>query len=177
VAHVIILLTNIPLGVVFWTLFKGVNKGVALMVVFFTLVGTSIEAGNLMNQFMPLLLTSKQFISDFSKEQSEALAFMFHRLQNTGVNIAFIFFGFYGMCVGYLIARSAFLPRIIGLLMAFGGMCYVFNSIAAFLSPKFAVQLFPYIQIPSGLSELIYCLWLLIAGVNQKRFTPSEVTL
>ena len=171
VAHLVTLLTNFPLSVIFWKLFNHVNKAITLLIVFFTLVGTAVETCNLLNQFMPLvILHGKQFMSDFTPGQLASLAFMFHRLQNYGVNIAFVFFGFYGICVGYLIIRSTFLPKTIGVLMAVGGTCYVFNSCASFLFPKFAIQLFPYIQIPSGLAELIFCLWLLIMGINVSKW-------
>jgi hypothetical protein len=174
-AHVVILLTNIPLGVIFYRIFKPVNKFVTLLVIFFTLVGTAVETCNLLTQFVPLILTNAQFTVDFTKEQLASLAFMFHRLQNAGVNLAFAFFGFYGICIGYLIAKSAFLPKIIGALMAIGGTCYVFNSFASFLSPPFATQLFPYIQVPSGLAELTLCLWFLIAGLNVRRWQDKNM--
>src|SRR6516162_2853162 len=56
VAHVIILLCNVLLALFFYDLFKVVNRRLALLVVFFTLVGTAIESANLLNQFAPLIL-------------------------------------------------------------------------------------------------------------------------
>jgi hypothetical protein len=170
VAHLIILLTNFPLAVIFWKLFKPVNKVAAQLVVFFTLVGTAVEICNLLNQFLPLVINSKQFTGEFTTGQAASLAFVFHRLNSIGVNMAFFFFGFYGICMGYLVIKSTFLPRTIGALMIVGGTCYIFNSLATFLSPKFATQLFPYILMPSGLAELILCLWLLIVGLNANKW-------
>jgi Domain of unknown function (DUF4386) len=169
VTHIIILLTNIPLAVVFYRLFKVVDRTSTLIVVFFTLVGTSIEAVNLLNQFAPLTFLNGD-IKGFSADQLNSLTYGLSRLQSTGVNLALIFFGCYGITVGYLIFKSGFLPRIIGIMMAVGGCCYIFNSFANFIEPEFASNLFPYILVPSGLSELSFCLWLLIVGVNAKKW-------
>src|SRR3982074_1074503 len=76
VAHILITLTNIPLAVIFYALFKVVNRRLALLVVFFTLVGTAIESANLLNQFAPLiLLNGAQYSSALTTEQLQALAY------------------------------------------------------------------------------------------------------
>lgn len=170
-AHIIILLTNIPLAVIFYYLFKVVNVKVSLLVVFFTLVGTAIEATNLLNQFVPLtLLNGEHFQSVFNPEQLQSLAYMHIRMQASGFNIALVFFGFYCLSIGYLVFRSTFLPRIVGAFLVIGGLCYLFNSFAVFLAPEFAAGLSPYIQIPSGLAELTLCLWLLVAGLDAAKW-------
>ncbi|TMF16638.1 MAG: DUF4386 family protein, partial [Chloroflexi bacterium] len=62
--------------------------------------------------------------------------------------------------------RSTFLPRVIGVLLAIGALCYLTYSFASFISPGFAAHLVPYIQLPSLVGEGSFCLWLLIVGVN-----------
>lgn len=163
--HILILLTNIPLAVIFYHLFKKVNLKATLLVVFFTLVGTTIEAANLFNQFAPLVLLHGS--GNLSAEHMQALSYSFLRLQTIGFNLALVFFGCYGWSIGYLIYKSTFLPRTIGVFMAIGGSCYLVNSFADFMNPHFAAGLSPFIQIPSGLAELTFCLWLLIKGVNE----------
>jgi hypothetical protein len=171
VAHIIILLTNIPLAVIFYNLFKVVNRKASLLVVFFTLVGTAIEAVNLLNQFAPLIfLRSTHYQGVFSAEQLQSFAYMSFQFQAIGINLALIFFGFYCISIGYLIFKSTFLPRIVGILMSIGGLSYLLNSFANFLAPEFAAGLVPYIQIPSGLAELTLCLWFLIKGIDVTRW-------
>lgn len=172
--HVLIALTNIPLAVVFYRLFTPVSKGVTLLVVFFTLTGTAIEAATLVHQFIPLLLLKGDYLTAFSPAQLQAQAYTFLRTGSIGFAIALVFFGCYGLCVGYLLFRSTFFPRIIGLLMATGGACYVLNSFANFVAPAFARNLFPYILLPSGAAELSFCLWLLVKGVNGKKWTERQ---
>ena len=68
--------------------------------------------------------------------------------------------------IGYLIFRSTFLPRILGVLMAVAGVCYLINSFAIFLAPPLADRLFPYILVPCFVGELALALWLTVIGVN-----------
>jgi hypothetical protein len=76
-----------------------------------------------------------------------------------------VFFGFYCLLIGYLIFRSTFLPRILGALMAFGGLGWL-----TFLSPPLANYLSPYNLAPGILGEGVLTLWLLVIGVNEQRW-------
>lgn len=169
VSHIIILLTNIPLAVVFYALFKTVSNKITQLVVFFTLTGTAIEAVSQLCYVAPLVFLKGQYLKVFAQEQLQAQSYACFQLQAVGFNIALVFFGCYGVAIGYLIFRSALLPRIIGLFMMIGGTCYIVNSFANFIAPVFAKSLVPYILIPSGLAELSFCLWLLAKGVNPVR--------
>jgi hypothetical protein len=91
------------------------------------------------------------------------------KLSAEGLNICMVFFGFYCILIGYLIIRSTFLPRIIGLLLVIAGLCYLTNSFAIFIAPAFAAHLYPYILIPAG-AELVLAFWLLVMGVNVQRW-------
>jgi hypothetical protein len=71
------------------------------------------------------------------------------------------FFGVYCLLIGYLIFRSTFLPRTLGVLMAFAGVGWL-----TFLSPPLAKSLYPYNLAPGILGEGSLTLWLLVVGVN-----------
>jgi len=98
-------------------------------------------------------------------EQLRALALMFLELNTQAVSICLVFFGFYDLLIGYLIFRSAFLPRILGVLMALAGLGWL-----TFLSPPVANYLSPYTLVLGFLSELSLMLWLLVRGVNVQRW-------
>jgi hypothetical protein len=76
-----------------------------------------------------------------------------------------VFFGFYCLLIGYLIFRSTFLPRILGVVMAFGGLGWL-----TFMSPPLAHYLSPYNLAPGILGEGALTLWLLVFGVNEQRW-------
>jgi hypothetical protein len=170
-AGIIILLSNVPLTLIFYDLLKVVNRRAALLMVFFLVVGTAVQAVNLLNHFAPLVfLKGAPYLSVFDVEQLQALAYASLRLQLTGYDIALAFFGFYCLSAGYLIFKATFLPRILGALLALGGLCYVTNSFAGFLFPEFRAGLLPYILLPSGVAELSLSLWLIVKGVNLSRW-------
>jgi len=76
-----------------------------------------------------------------------------------------VFFGCYCLVIGYLILRSTFLPRIVGALMAFGGLGWL-----TFISPALASYLSPYNMAPGVLGESVLTLWLLTVGLNTQRW-------
>src|SRR5271157_3123774 len=104
------------------------------------------------NRGLSLLAASFAFVGlDF-----EAL-----RLQPQGANIAIVFHGFYCILMGYLIFRSSFLPRILGVLMAFAGLGWL-----TYLSNPLVNYLSPYNLASALLAEASVFLWLLVMGVN-----------
>ena len=176
VAHMAILPLNILLAVIFYELFTVVSRRLALLVVFFTLVATADEAANLLNQFAPLnLLNGSPYTSALSAAQLQALAYLPVDMTATSYEIQQVIFAGYLLAAGFLVFRSTFLPRTVGVLLAIAGLSYLFYSFAAFISPGFANHLVPYIQIPSGVGEISFCLWLLIAGVNPRRWNERAI--
>ena len=174
VAHIIIQPCNIALAVIFYDLFKVVNRRISLLVMCFLLVGTAVESAYLLNQFVPLiLLEGGRSVSVLTAEQLQAQVSMPLELLVTGYSLSEVFYVGYLLLTGYLIFRSTFIPRTVGVLLAIGGLCYLIYSFAYFLSPSFAAQLVPYIQLPSGIGELILCLWLLVMGVNVQRWNEQ----
>jgi hypothetical protein len=146
----------------FYDLFKHVNRSLSLLAAFFSLVGCAILAFASLFRIGPLVvLGGGQYLSAFKVEQLRALAFLFLELYGQAVNICFVFFGVYCLLIGYLIFKSAFLPRILGVLMAFAGLGWL-----TFLSPPLANYLSPYIQVLGFLAEGSLMLWLLVMGVN-----------
>jgi hypothetical protein len=79
-----------------------------------------------------------------------------------------VFFGCYCLVIGYLILRSTFLPRILGVLMAFGGLGWL-----TFISPALSNHLSPYNMAPGILGEAALTVWLLAVGVNGRRWSEQ----
>ena len=175
VAHVVILLTNVGLAVVFYDLFKVVSRRLALAVVYFTLLGTAVEGAGLANQFVPLaLMGGGGYSGTLSAAQVQALAYLPLDQLGASYAISSVFFACYGLAIGYLVFRSSFLPRLLGVLLAIGAACYLTYAVSIVLSPEFAAHLVPYIQLPSLVGEGSFSLWLLIAGVNVQRWEQAR---
>jgi hypothetical protein len=151
-------------------LFKPVNRNVSLLAALFSLAGCTCGALSGLFQLAPLaVLKGGPYLIVFSGKQLQALAFLLLKLRGQTSNIAFVFFGLYCLLIGFLIFRSTFLPRTLGVLMAIAGACWLTSSFASFLSPPFATLLSPYIA-AGGLGEAALTLWLLVIGVNGSRW-------
>jgi len=90
------------------------------------------------------------------------------RVQPRGANIAVMFNGFFCILVGCLVFRSSFPPRILGALMALGGLGWL-----TLVSSLLANYLSPYNLAFGLLGEGAVYLWLLVMGVNVQRWTEQ----
>jgi hypothetical protein len=122
----------VAVTLLFYDIFKPVNRGLSLFAASCAFVGLIFEA---------------------------------LRLQPRGLNIAVVFHGFYCLLIGYLIFRSTFLPRILGVLMAFTGLCWL-----TYLSRALVHYLSPYNLACGLLGDVLLFLWLLVRGVNVQRW-------
>lgn len=156
----------ITLTALFYELFRPVNRSLALLAAFFSLVGCAIQAVGYVCYLAPFtLLGDAQYLGVFKLEQLQALALIFLTLRSQAEQIGIVFFGFFDFLIGCLILKSTFLPRILGVLMALAGLGWMI-----FLSPPLADSLAHYI-LPLGFAaEFLLMLWLLAKGVNVQRW-------
>jgi len=153
----------------FYDLFKPVNRGLSLLAAFFSIVGCTLRAVSCLFELAPLaVLGGAKYLTVFNVEQLQALGLTFLKLYAQAFDISFVFFGFYCLLIGYLIFRSTFLPRILGVGMALAGLCWL-----TFLWPPLAHSLSPYILAPGILGEGSLTVWLLAMGVNAQRWNEQ----
>jgi hypothetical protein len=156
----------ITVTVLFYSLFRPVNKTVALLATFFSVVGCAIQAVGSVFQVGPLaVLEGSGYLSVFRADQLQAMALLFIKLNVQATYIYLAFFGMFNLSIGYLILKSIFLPRILGVLMALSGVGWLM-----FLSPSLANSLLAYIEILGIVAEAALMLWLLVKGVNVERW-------
>lgn len=170
VVELFYLVCNVPLALLLYDLFKVVNRTVALLDLGFGLLSTVIEAVSLLGHYAPLLfLSGGHHLSAFTPEQLQAASYVSIQLFESGFAICLVFFGFDCLAMAYLIVRSTFFPRIIGVLLAIEGVFYLMNSLANFLAPAIADRVFSFLA-ASAIAEVLLCLWLLVMGVNEQRW-------
>jgi len=128
----------IAVTLLFYDIFKPVNRRLSLLAASFNFVAVTLEL----------------------------LRFLPH-----GINIGLGFHGFYWILIGCLIFRSAFLPRILGALMAIAGLCWL-----TFLLPPLANHLSRYSLATALLVEGLAMLWLLVTGVDVQRWKEQAST-
>ena len=170
-AHVVVTLTNVPLAVIFYDLFKVVNRGLALLDACFILVATAVESAGILNQFAPLLLLGNGSDADgIPPAQLHALAHLPADLSPIGYSIYTVFYGCDIVIVSYLVRTSTFLPGALGVLLAIDGTTYLADGFTNILAPGAAAHLSPWTELPALLGEGSLCVWLLVAGVNVERW-------
>lgn len=150
-----------------YRLLKPVSKDSAVLMVVVALMGNPITMLNEFTQLGALqLLSGADYLTVFTTAQLQALAYLFVRLHSYGISIAFIFSGLWLLPLGYLVFKSGFLPRILGILLIIGGFGYLIDVFAGFLFPgsNLSIGLF------TGLAEIFFLLWLLIKGVNVEKW-------
>lgn len=94
-----------------------------------------------------------------------------------GFGIGLMFFSFACLVRGYLIFRSGYFPKPLGLLLLIAGISYLTNSFALLLAPSFAASIFPGILLPAFIGELSLSLWLMAKGVNLERWRQRVATV
>lgn len=162
----IMLVCSVALALIFYVLLRPVSKNLALLAVFFNLVELAIDAANKLNLFAALFfLGETDYLKAFEPHQLHALAHLSLRLHAYGFGISLVFFGFVCLILGYLIFRSGYFPKTLGVLMTIAGLSYLTNSFVLFLAPTFADKIFP-ILVLAFIGETSFCLWLIVKGVN-----------
>jgi hypothetical protein len=150
-----------------YVLLSPVSNRLILVDVFFTLVSLAVEAISKLFLLLVLpILTSKSYLQVFEPRQLESLANLALKSHDIVFNIALIFFGCGCLIEGYLIFKSGYLPKFIGVLMQLAGLCYLVACFAALFAPAVADVISPAILLPPLVGESSYCLWLLIKGVD-----------
>lgn len=176
-ADLVMIASDVALALVFYVLFKPVSNSLSLLAAFFRLVQAAVLAINLLALFFVLqLLNGVDYLSVFSPDQLHALALLFLNAHGTGYSIGLVFFGINCFVLGYLVIKSGYFPRILGILLIFASLGYLIDSFAKVLlsdyenyEATFTLVVFA----PAFIGELSMCLWLLIKGVKTSE-TKSE---
>ena len=152
----------------FYELFKPVNKSVALVAAFFSLVGCAIQASACVFMLAPFVaLRPEPTLGVFKADQLQALAYMSLKMYGPAYKIGLVFFGLYNLLNGVLILKSSFLPRFLGVFLVIAGLPFL-----VFLLPL-AKDLSPFTVAPAALGEGLLLVWLLVKGVNAQKWTEQ----
>src|ERR1044072_1798769 len=171
VADLISGLSYVGVTVFMYYVLKPVSRSLSLLAAFFGLAGVAIGGAAWASRLVPLiLLHDDQYFSAFTTTQLQAMSLSAIKLQMQVFFIGMVFFGTQCMLMGSLVARSKFLPKILGMLLAIGGTSYVIASFANFLTPSVGGRLIMFIMPLALIGEGSLTLWMLVKGVNEERW-------
>jgi Domain of unknown function (DUF4386) len=158
-----------------YMLLKPVNKNLALLFLLLNLSGVAISCVSDLNLFAGLLLLSgADYLKVFRADQLQALAMLFLYLYKNGFLIAQIFFAAWLFPLGYLVFKSGYLPRILGIVLMVECFGWLMYPVQFFLFPSYAV--ISYLSFAIGfIGEFSLTLWLLIKGAKDQKPALIEV--
>ncbi len=164
--YIIEMSAQIAQTVIFYLLLRPVSRSISLVALFFGVAGCVIKMLSRLFYLAPLLvLGDVNYLGVFSDVQLQALALLLLNMNNQAAGMALPFFGFSTLLNGFLIFKSAFLPRFLGVLSVIGGLGWL-----TFLYPPLGYQLLPYIMVIGLIGSISYILWLLIKGINAEQW-------
>jgi Domain of unknown function (DUF4386) len=162
----IVFVCDVAVALILYVLLRPVDRNIALLAAFFRLVYVGIVGVAKLGVLAPLLiLGGAGYLKAFQPHQLDALAYLSLRLGRSGFIVSLVFFGFHLLIIGYLIFRSGYFPKTIGVLLTIAALSYLMNSFTSILAPTYAAKISP-ILLLGFVGELSFCLWLLVMGVN-----------
>lgn len=157
-------------------LLHSVNKVYANLMVIFVLVSVPISFVNILNKFSILTLINKaEYLEIFGEVELQTQVMLLIDSYNNGLQVSQIFWGLWLFPFGYLVYKSGFLPKILGILLMAGCFGYLITFAGGLLSPGFNnTMISDIIGYPAPLGEFGICLWLLIMGTNKLTFLKKN---
>ena len=170
--YMIEMVCQMAMTALFFILLKPVNRSVALVELCLGLAGCIIKTFSRVFYLAPLfVLGGASYLSAFNPEQLQSLSLLFLKVNDRGAGIALAFFGFESLLQGYLVFRSTFLPRILGVLASIAGLGWL-----TFLSPTLGSRMFLYVAVYALLVSAAMIVWLLVFGVDEQRWKQQAGT-
>jgi hypothetical protein len=153
-------------------LLNSVNRNQAVLMVALVLVSVTITCLNMLNQFAALLLLNGSgYLAVFDPAQVQALVLYSLEMHQAGYIIAQVFFGLWLLPLGYLVYKSGFMPRLIGILLIVAGVGYMVDVATFFLVPGFNLVISEF----TFIGELALMLWLLVKGVYVEQWEQRSL--
>jgi hypothetical protein len=167
IADVIFLLLSLTL----YKIFSQVNRIHALLMVIFVAFSVMISFISLQYKFAVLSLIDKNIYAHLlTADAFKAQAQSYFDLYHNGILSGELFWGLWLFPLGYLMIKSGYMPKFIGVLLIAGCFGYVIDFAGSFLFPGYNKMTFAdQITLPASIGELCTCLWLLIMGVKTEK--------
>ena len=160
-----------------YNLLKSVNKVSAKLMVLFVLISIPISFVNILNKFSVLTLINKpEYAQKLGQTELQTQIILYLENYNNGVQLSQIFWGLWLLPFGYLVYKSGFLPKILGVFLMAGCFGYLITFFGGFLYSDFNKTIISDIAgFPAAIGEIGICLWLLILGTNKLNFRKKNV--
>jgi Domain of unknown function (DUF4386) len=151
-----------------YVLLKPVNKDLALFFLIFNLAGFAVWLFSSLCLFAGLvILNGAETVKAFQPDQLQALAVFFVSVYKNGVFMAQVPYGVWLFPLGYLVLKSRFLPKVLGMLLIADGICQFVYVCQRFIFPDLGIIAYPCL-VTSFIAEFSLALWLSIKAVKPR---------
>lgn len=172
VAYIVEALTDVALTFLLYILLRQVQANLAFASVLFRVMATAtFAAGEAFYFAQSLILKGDTYLSTFSSQQLQTLALLSYNVYVAAGNLSSIFYGIGSIILGYLIWRSRYLPKILGVLWIIGGLGFVLGNLVWFVAPAYSSSFFIF---PMIIGLLALGIWLLVRGVDMVKWKEHE---
>ena len=171
VAETLIILIEIVVSAILYVLLRPVSRPLSLASALARFAQAILQAVNLFTAVPALLLLGGAgYLAAFELDQLNALVLLFMDVNAFVIIIWGVLFGFHLLLLGYLVYRSGFWPRLLGILLIVGGIGYLLQSYGHLLAPQFDDILETVVIVLSVPGELAFTVWLLWKGVDVEKW-------
>ncbi len=162
----------LALTAILYRLLAPVDKTLSLIATLFSIAGCTIWMANVASDVSPFVF--RDVLASPQAEPVRSIVFALLRLRPETLVSGMLCFGVQCSLIGYLIARSSFLPRSLGVLLGLGGIGYLISGGAHFVLPPLAAAMHGYGYLPGEAGEALLGLWLVIMGINATKWGPAQ---
>ena len=148
-----------------YLLLKHANQLAAVAMVAFVAVMVAVGYSNTVNQYSALTIgMNAEYASELGQAGANALVLMFTDVQGNGLDINELFFGLWLLPLSYLVIKSRYFPRVIGVLLIIAGLSWIAQFLVIVLAPSL-VGLTSFLGVGTD-AELVFIVWLLVKGAR-----------
>ncbi len=172
IAYIVEALTDVALTFLLYILLRQVKANLAFASVLFRVMATATFAAGEAHYFaQSLILKGDSYLNTFTTQQLQTLALLSYNEYVAAGNLSSIFYGTGSIIIGYLIWRSRYLPKILGVLWIIGGLGFIVGNLVWFIAPAYYSPIF---IIPAIVGLTVLGLWLLVRGVDMAKWKEHE---
>jgi len=177
-SELVMLVADVAVAGALYMVFRRFSEAFAVLAAFFRLTHAAIVGANLLNVYIPLLLLGDNAASaSLEVGVREGLASLLFQAHAYGYALGLVFFAVYCGLLGYLVVRSGYVPRVLGVLLMVAGAGYLIDSLGRTLLVSYAEYATVFgliVLLPAFVAELSFSLWLTIKGVDIGNDGPLE---
>lgn len=182
-ADVVNVVAFIGVALLLYAVLSPVHRRLSGTFVVFVAMSATIMGLDLVNQVGALAVaTDPSFARSLGADAADGLAALFLDLHGFGYLVAEVFFGLWLLPLGYVVYRSGYFPRVLGIGLMVGALSYAVSFVLSITATGFHSDASVLVAMPAALAELSFMAWLLVRGANvspteeSPRTTPSIVT-